>query len=192
MKFLSVLIFALLLIIHVNSQPIDESSDEEFAQRMKSTRALADCTNWYGREPEASVHLAKILSAPCSIPPTFPPNLKDGWTTDPGCDAKKQPNTCSYHVGAWGCYRHSFKNTGPGAQACYDRKGNWLSDTWQGAGTLDAETALGSIFQQLRHYTADVVPYDNCCTTSGLPQPSTCNLYFEKRPTGICEVKPAV
>jgi len=90
-------------------------------------------------------------------------------------------------VGATGCYRHAYKNTGPGAQACYDKNGNWLSDVWLGAGTLDVETPLGNIFQQLKHLTEDVTPYDNCCKDKSLPQPGTCNLYFEKRPPGECQ-----
>jgi len=157
-----------------------------------SSRGLQDCINWYKKEPNPSVHLSKTLDPPCRCPKSFPSKLIGGWTTDPGCDAKKQPNTCDYHKGAFGCYRHSFKTTGPGAQACYDKDGNWIADTWKGAGTLDAETPLGSLFQQLRHYNADVVPWNNCCKDNKVPQPSTCNMYFEKRPPGKCVDKPAI
>ncbi|CAF2676821.1 unnamed protein product [Rotaria sp. Silwood2] len=103
-----------------------------------------------------------------------------------------QPYTCKYHVGAWGCYRHSFGKTGPGAQACYDKQGNWIADPWKGAGTLDAETASGSLIQTQKHYYADVLPYDNCCKGADLPQPRTCNMYFEKRPPGACVQKPTL
>ena len=155
-------------------------------------RALADCKNWYAKQIDPEIHLKKTLKPPCRIPTSFPSKLVDNWSTDPGCDAKKQPNTCSYHVGAYGCYRHSFQRTGPGAQACYDKNGNWLADPWLGAGTLDVETPLGSLFQQLKHVDVDVTPYNNCCKDKALPQPATCNMYFEKRPPGQCEDKPAI
>ena len=156
------------------------------------SRSQAKCIDWHKKELDPAVYLAKTLNPPCRIPPSFPTTLKDGWKTDPGCDAKKQPNTCSYHVGANGCYRHAITKPGPGAQACYDKKGDWISDPWEGAGTLDKHTPLGSLFEQLNHYNHDVVPFDNCCRTEGNPQPSTCNLYFEKRPPGVCEDKPAI
>lgn len=156
------------------------------------SRSVAKCTDWHKKEASPEVHLAKTLNPPCSIPSTFPKELKDGWKTDPGCDASKQPNTCSYHKGAHGCYRHAKSRTGPGAQSCYDRQGNWIADPWKGAGTLDKHTPLGSLLEQLNHYNHDVVPWENCCNTAGNPQPTTCNLYFEKRPPGVCEEKPAI
>ena len=161
-------------------------------ERQVGQRSLASCTSWYKKQIDPAEHLKKTLSPPCKIPATFPSKLLNGWSTDPSCDAKKQPNTCSYHVGAYGCYRHAFKSTGPGAQSCYDKDGVWISDPWKGAGTLDVETPLGSLFQQLRHVTADVTPYDDCCKDKSAPQPSTCNMYYEKRPPGQCQDVPAI
>ena len=158
-----------------------------------NSRASSDCIDWYAKQIDPEEHLQNTLKPPCQVPTSFPAKLIDGWLTDPGCDASKWPKaTCGYHEGAHGCYRHSFKSTGPGAQACYDQDGSWLSDPWRGAGTLDVETPLGSLFQQLQHYTTDVKPYDDCCKTSSQLKASTCSLYYEKRPPGQCEDKLAV
>ena len=151
----------------------------------------ANCRSWYDKQGDPKELLAKTLNPPCQIPATFPSTLIDGWKTDSGCDASKQPNTCDLHQGAYGCYRHSVASTGPGAQACYDQQGQWISDPWKGAGTLDAETP-SNLIQNLLHFTADVLPYYDCCTSEGSPQPETCNLYYEKRPPGQCEDKPAL
>jgi hypothetical protein len=112
--------------------------------------------------------------------------LTGGWSVDDGCDAAKQPNTCGLHVGAHGCYRHALARTGPGAQACYDPNGIWISDPWKGAGTLDKENPLGGFLQVILHGIVDVIPYQQCCQTNPV-QPQFCNLYFEKRPPGQCE-----
>ncbi|CAF5162095.1 unnamed protein product [Rotaria magnacalcarata] len=82
---------------------------------------------------------------------------------------------------------NALKNTGPEAQACYDRSGQWISDPWLGAGTVDKETPLGSIIQQGKHVFADVLLYYSCCKTRIAPQPDTCNRCYEKRPSGQCE-----
>jgi hypothetical protein len=160
-------------------------NDGNLNQNDKLTRIPA-CQNWYNGEGDPQVHLDKTLKPPCKISPKFPRTLTQGWSVDDGCDAAKQPDTCGLHVGAYGCYRHSFASTGPGAQACYDQQGNWIADPWQGAGTLDAETPLGGLIQALRHYIADVKPYYDCCRTNPVQTPY-CNLYFEKRPPGVCE-----
>jgi hypothetical protein len=186
---ISKLLFFIVVISKLDSLVINEN-DNGLPQNELSNRAIADCTNWYKKQINADEHLRKTLKPPCRIPSTFPKKLIDGWSVDPGCDASKQPNTCGYHPGAHGCYRHSHKSSGPGAQSCYDKTGVWLADPKIGAGTLDVETPLGSFIQQLKHYQADVKPYTDCCPNG--PLSNTCDLYYEKRPPGECENKPAV
>jgi hypothetical protein len=158
-----------------------------FVINENSRGAVDDCLSWYNKQPDPQVHLKNTLTPPCRIA-AFNTAVPGGWQVDPGCDAKKQPSnsTCGYHKGAHGCFRHSFKTTGPGAQACYNKAGNWISDVWLGAGTLDVETPLGSLIQQIRHYNADVKPYDNCCTAKGTTK-ETCDKYYQKRPPGQCQ-----
>jgi hypothetical protein len=147
---------------------------------------IAACQNWYNKEGDPNLLLAKTLKPPCKISSTFPRILTYGWSVDSGCDAAKQPNTCGLHKGAHGCYRHALEKTGPGAQSCYDPAGIWIADPWKGAGTLDAENPLGGPIQSIKHGIADVIPYYQCCDTSPV-QTDCCNLYFEKRPPGVCE-----
>jgi len=184
-------LLVLLLVTLINGHPsnVDNGNSKE---NEILTRDLLGCRSWYRGEGDPSILLAQTLNPPCSIPPTFPETLLDGWVVDPGCDAAQQPNTCGLHKGAHGCYRHAFASTGPGAQACYDQNGQWISDPWKGAGTLDAETPLGDLAQQARHGIVDVATYYSCCTTWLAKQPETCNLYYEKRPPGQCEDKPAI
>ncbi len=144
------------------------------------------CQNWYNKEGDPNILLALTLNPPCKIPITFKPTMTNGWSVDPGCDASKQPNTCNLHVGAHTCYRHAKASTGPGAQACYDPQGNWISDVWKGAGTLDAETPLGGLIQTIKHGIVDVIPYNDCCQNSNTAD-NACHLYYEKRPPGQCE-----
>jgi hypothetical protein len=144
------------------------------------------CQNWWNNQGDPNLLLAKTLKPPCKISPKFPETLTYGWSVDSGCDAAKQPNTCDLHKGAWGCYRHALANTGPGAQACYDQAGNWISDPWQGAGTLDKETPLGGFIQALKHGIEDVIPFNNCCVNTQMEK-VCCSLYYEKRPPGVCE-----
>jgi len=180
----------LLIIALINGLPFDANNKNQAAKEAL-IRNPFNCPAWYAAEGDPNVLLAKTLNPPCQIPSTFPPNLLGGWVVDPGCNASSQPNTCDLHKGAYGCYRHAFASTGPGAQACYDQLGQWIADPWKGAGTLDAETPLGDLAQQALHGIADVVPYYTCCR--GLfSQTQTCNLYYEKRPPGQCENKDAV
>lgn len=182
-----VLLFVVMLI---NGLPFD-ADNKNSKQPGVLTRGQASCEKWHAGEPDPQIYLDQTLKPPCQIPPSFPTPLIDGWIVDPGCDASKDPaSTCDLHKGAHGCYRHSYKSSGPGAQACYDKNGKWISDPWLGAGTLDVETPLGSFIQQALHGIADVLPYYDCCTDSA-PQPYTCNLYYAKRPPGVCEDKPA-
>ncbi len=102
---------------------------------------------WYAVEPDPKPLLARTENPPCNIPSTFPATLLGGWSVDPDCDAQEQPDTCELHKGAYGCYRNAKASTGPGAQACYDKNGKWISDPWKGAGTLDTETPLGDLTQ---------------------------------------------
>lgn len=183
-------IFIVLVIALVNGHPFD--INEKVLDQQEPVVRSESCRSWYNKQGDPKELLAKTLKPPCKIPPSFPRTLIDGWTVDSGCDAAKQPNTCSLHQGAHGCYRHSFEQKGPGAQACYDPQGHWISDPWKGAGTLDAETPSGNLLQQFAHAVADVFPYNDCCVTTSSPQPETCNLYYEKRPPGECEDKPAV
>jgi hypothetical protein len=184
-------LFLFFLVALVNGLPFTADKQNSNQQGIES-RDSSSCDSWYNGEGDPSVLLAQTLNPPCKVPAPFPPSLLDGWTVDPGCNASKQPNTCDLHKGAYGCYRHAFKSTGPGAQSCYDQSGHWIADPWAGAGTLDAQTPLGGLIQQALHGIVDVIPYYNCCQTSGAPQPATCNKYYEKRPPGQCEEKPAV
>ncbi|CAF1478535.1 unnamed protein product [Adineta ricciae] len=150
------------------------------------------CIKWDKNEPNPEPLLQKIRDCPCIIPTSFPKEIYDGaetWKTDAGCMASKQPKTCEYHKGAYGCYRHAFKSSGPGAQCCYDKAGNWMSDPFQGAGTLDRERAPDSILsliQLKKHNDHDVIPWNNCCKNTGMAV-DYCRLYFNKRPPGKCQ-----
>lgn len=150
------------------------------------------CQQWHQAEPDPEIFLAKTRNCPCSVSTAFPSSFHDGlktWKVDAGCDASKQPNTCQYHQGAYGCYRFAYQNTGPGSQCCYYKNGTWISDPFQGAGTLDRERApdnLWNVFQWIAHNNHDVIPWDNCCKDSSMPK-EICQLYFEKRPPGQCQ-----
>ncbi|CAF0900289.1 unnamed protein product [Adineta steineri] len=178
---------ALLLVLSVAGFElgnIDENSNEQ----LMAGRGYVDCLIWYATQGDPNKLLAKTKKPYCQVPATFPSTLPGGWSVDTSCDAAKQPNTCSLHAGAYCCYRNALKSTGPGAQACYDKSGQWISDPWLGAGTVDKETPLGNIIQQAKHGVADVIPYYSCCVlTLFAPQPETCNRYYEKRPPGQCE-----
>ncbi|CAF1185658.1 unnamed protein product [Rotaria sp. Silwood1] len=163
------------------------TDNENLDQQAMLHRGLPSCSVWYWSQPNPEILLAKTLKPPCNISPTFPSTLPGGWSVDPGCDASQQPNTCDLHKGAYGCYRSALSTTGPGAQACYDKNGQWISDPWKGAGTLDAETPLGDIIQEAKHVVADVLPYYSCCKTSIFFQTYNCNHYYEKRPPGQCQ-----
>ena len=184
------ILLIVLIIALVNGIPF--TADKELFDQQGVLGRSASCRSWYNKQGNPNELLAKTLKPPCKIPSTFPSSLLDGWKVDSGCDASKQPNTCDLHKGAHGCYRHAFASKGPGAQACYDKEGQWISDPWKGAGTLDAETPSNNLMQQMAHAVADVFSYYDCCQTSSSPQPETCNLYYEKRPPGQCEDKPAV
>lgn len=180
------ILLALLPIAWPNGIPFDATNTNSNEDEIL-TRDAASCTAWYLTQPSPKELLARTIKPPCSILSTFPPTLPGGWSVDPGCDASKQPNTCDFHIGAHGCYRNTIASTGPGAQACYDAKGQWISDPWKGAGTLDVETPLGDLVQQGKHLIVDVVPYYSCCKTSLFFQKTVCNLYYEKRPPGQCQ-----
>ncbi|CAF1208557.1 unnamed protein product [Adineta steineri] len=149
-------------------------------------------------ETEESDASDRVLKPLCQVPSIFPRQLNEGWVVgegwvvDEACDPLKQPKTCDYHKGAYGCYRFAYSNTGSGAQACYDKNGNFISDPWKGGGTVDQETLSGDLIQSARHVACDVVSYYSCCQTFFSLQPYTCNLYYEKRPTGQCENKTAI
>lgn len=103
----------------------DGNIDYEF---MLSSRGFVHCKIWHALEGDPNELLAKTPKPPCHVPTTFPRTLPGGWSVDSACDSEKQPNTCSLHVGAYCCYRNAFKHSGPGAQACYDQSGKWISD----------------------------------------------------------------
>jgi hypothetical protein len=157
-----------------------------------ATRNIAACEKWYKAEPPASVFLEQTRKCPCRISAKFPKEFSDGsaiWKTDAGCTASSQPNTCSYHKGAHGCYRFAYKSKGPGSQCCYDKEGIWMSDPHNGAGTLDRERAPDNILNLIQwsaHNKHDVIPWENCCKDPAIPR-TVCQLYFEKRPAGTCE-----
>jgi hypothetical protein len=178
------ILLALSLVVLINGIPFIADNKNPEQGIVKGN--LQACLRWYDNEGDPNVLLAQTAKPPCQVPTTFLPNLAGGWSMDTGCDAAKQPNTCDLHKGAHCCYRHAYASSGPGAQACYDTQGNWISDPWKGAGTLDAVTPLGNFIAVIQHGIRDVIPYYDCCTGS-LPQPSTCNLYYEKRPPGQCE-----
>jgi hypothetical protein len=164
------------------------NKDEQVSSgKFPSSRGLVTCLSWYALQGNPNLILAQTLKPPCTIPTAFPSTLPGGWSVDPECDAAKQPNTCQYHVGAHSCYRHAYRASGPGAQACYKSNGQWISDPWLGAGTVDKETPLGDLIQQGKHVVVDVLPYGDCCKSLGVPQPATCNLYYAKRPPGQCQ-----
>ncbi|CAF0825361.1 unnamed protein product [Rotaria sordida] len=179
-------LLVLLTVTLINGIPFATDNGDSDQQEMLH-RSLPDCLSWYWSQPDPAQFLANTVKPSCSISPTFPPFLPGGWSVDPGCDASKQPNTCDLHKGAHGCYRNAISTTGPGAQACYDVNGQWISDPWKGAGTLDVETPLGDAIQQGLHVVVDVLPYYSCCKTSLLFQKSTCNLYYKRRPSGQCQ-----
>ncbi|CAF0780627.1 unnamed protein product [Didymodactylos carnosus] len=192
-----VLLLALLACVHTNvvleqlpTAADEEVSDADLVKLFGNNRKLSDCTNWHKKEPDPSAILMQVRKSPCRCPPSFPKSFHDGtdeWTTDPGCDASKQPNTCSYHIGAHGCYRHTYTSKGPGTQACYDKNGDWIADPRKGAGTLDKYNAVNqNLFHLLNHYNHDVVPWNNCCDDASLPE-NICDLYYEKRPPGECQ-----
>ncbi|CAF3392778.1 unnamed protein product [Rotaria sp. Silwood2] len=182
-EYISLVLLTISLVKGIPFPPEDETSDKKEI----IARDIGTCYLWYWSQPNPDSLLAKTLKPPCSISAAFPPTLPGGWTTDPGCDASQQPNTCNLHKGAYGCYRHALSSTGPGAQACYDKNGQWISDPWKGAGTLDAETPLGDTIQAGKHFVADVVPYYDCCKLTLFFQKHICNLYYEKRPPGQCQ-----
>ncbi|CAF3005640.1 unnamed protein product [Rotaria sp. Silwood2] len=186
------LLLSFLLALPIASIELRSGDEENFNEHLPSSRGLIDCFVWYSLQGDPSALLAKTAKPPCRVPTSFPRTLSGGWSVDTACDAAKQPNTCSLHTGAYCCYRNALKSTGPGAQACYDEFGQWISDPWLGAGTIDKETPLGSIIQQGKHVFADVLPYYSCCKTLFASQPETCNRYYEKRPPGQCEDKPVV
>ena len=186
MHIVSLLFFAILVISAQGSIGPNSSG-----RTTRSERTIADCQKWYNVEPDPAPLLAKIRKCPCSIPTSFPKEYNDGgakWKTDDGCQAAQQPNTCSYHKGAHGCYRHAYGSSGPGTQCCYNKAGIWISDPFQGAGTLDRECAptnILNIFQWLAHNKHDVIPWDDCCKDPAMPR-EICQLYYEKRPPGEC------
>ncbi|CAF1205759.1 unnamed protein product [Adineta steineri] len=147
-----------------HSSEVEESNEENNA----SDRDLLSCLLWNKLEGDPNELLQK------------------------SCDPLEQPKTCDYHKGAYGCYRFAYSNTGPGAQACYDKNGNFISDPWKGGGTVDQETLSGDLIQLAKHVACDVVPYYSCCQTFFSLQPYTCNLYYEKRLIGQCENKTAI
>ncbi|CAF1587523.1 unnamed protein product, partial [Didymodactylos carnosus] len=147
------------------------------------------CSLWHSRQANASIYLSLIPKCPCSIPTIvsghFPTSFNE-FVTDDACDSSK-PNSCQLHVGATHCYRRSFKISGPGAQCCYDVNGTWITEPEKGAGTLDVQTASGSLYQKwILHIIADVLPYFACCKSIFATKDS-CKLYYEKRPAGECE-----
>ena len=180
----------LLSITSIHALPFADSKASSNEDVILGRTAL-DCSAWYLTQGDPNKLLAQTLKPPCRVPASFPAVLRDGWSTDPECDAAKQPKTCQYHKGAHGCYRHAFKERGPGAQACYDKNGQFIDDVWKGAGTVDAQTPLGDGVQQAAHFVADVVPFYSCCKITFIYNP-LCNLYYEKRPAGQCENKPAI
>ncbi|CAF3005138.1 unnamed protein product [Rotaria sp. Silwood2] len=185
------LIFLLLLsltVVGLNGNIIPDQNGRSAAV----TKKITACQNWYNAEPHPSIFLEQTRKCPCRVPANFPKDLNDGskiWKTDSGCAASSHPNTCSYHIGAHGCYRFGYKTTGPGAQCCYDKEGIWMNDPHKGAGTLDRERAPDNIlnlFQWSAHNKHDVIPWENCCKDLAVPR-DVCQLYFDKRPPGECE-----
>ncbi|CAF1378817.1 unnamed protein product [Adineta steineri] len=164
---------------------------EDAARAQAIARNTAACEKWYKAEPHPLPFLEQTRNCPCRISTSFPKEFSDGgavWKTDAGCGASSQPNTCNYHKGAWGCYRHAYKSKGPGAQCCYDRSGNWMSDPHAGAGTLDRERAPDNILNLIQwnaHNKHDVIPWDNCCKDPSMPR-DVCQWYYDKRPPGQC------
>ncbi|CAF2081934.1 unnamed protein product [Rotaria magnacalcarata] len=155
-------------------------------------KKIALCEAWHNAEPHPSIFSEQTPKCPCHVLASFPKVFNDGskiWKTDPGCIASQHPNTCKYHKGAHGCYRFAYKSTGPGAQCCYNKNGVWIKDPHRGAGTLDRERAPDSFFdlsQLAAHHHHDVVPWENCCKDPAVPR-DVCQLYFDKRPPGVCE-----
>ncbi|CAF0924667.1 unnamed protein product [Adineta steineri] len=149
----------------LHSSEVEESNEEN-----ASDRGLLSCLLWNKLEGDPTELLKKVLKPPYQVPSTFPRQLNEG---------------------AYGCYRFAYSNTGSGAQACYDKNGNFISDPWRGGSTVDQETLSGDLIQSAKHVACDIVPY-SCCQTFFSPQSYTCNLYYEKRPTGQCENKTAI
>jgi len=185
MSSITSILFILSIIALINGIPLtDENGNSVQSKTIKYD--FWACIGWYFSEGDPQRLLAQTVDPPCTISKDFPATLPDGWSVDPECDAKKQPNTCKLHKGAYGCYRYAKADTGPGAQACYTQNGVWISDVWKGAGTVDAETPLGDLGQQLKHFAVDVVPYYTCCNQASTAR-YPCSLYYEKRPSGKCQ-----
>ncbi|CAF0780711.1 unnamed protein product [Adineta steineri] len=110
-----------------HSSEVEESNEENV-----SDRGLLSCLLWNKLEGDPNELLKK---------------LNEGWVVDEGCDPLDQPETCDYHKGAYGCYRFAYSNTGPDAQACSDKNGNFISDPRKGGGTVDKETPSGDLIQ---------------------------------------------
>lgn len=178
-------IFVLSVIVLINGIPFD-AENRNLEEQQILPRGVITCGVWYLSQPDPQTLLAKTLTPKCTIDPSFPPTLPGGWSVDTGCDASKQPNTCDLHKGAYGCYRSALGTTGPGAQACYDKNGHFISDPWKGAGTLDAESPTGGVIQSAKHFLTDVAPYYSCCKVTFF-QEYNCNHYYEKRPPGSCK-----
>ena len=192
---MKIVLFLFLVIANACLYTIAVSDDNLRASTIEQNTNA--CKKWYSGEPNATVFLRETRDCPCRIPTHFAEKLSDGahtWLTDSGCVASKQPNTCSYHKGAHGCYRHGYKSKGPGAQCCYDREGNWIKDEFAGGGTLDRERAPDNILNLIQwnaHNKHDVIPWNNCCKEPGMPT-AVCILYYEKRPSGNCKVYPDI
>ena len=134
------------------------------------------CLAWYAVQGNPNTLLAQTPTPPCTVPTTFPATYQ-GWSIEPVCNPNSLLPGCLFHDGAYACYEKAFGSTGPGGEACYDKNGNWISDPFKGAGTVDKETPLGGTDQELNHVTADVLPYLNCCGTNPALPLATCSLY---------------
>jgi hypothetical protein len=154
-------------------------------QASASSRGGIGCYLWYILQGNPNALVTQTPVPPCLIPTTFPATYQ-GWSIEPVCNPNGLLPGCLFHEGAYACYEKAFGSSGPGGEACYDKNGNWISDPFKGAGTVDEETPLGGTDQELKHVTADVLPYLTCCGTNPALPLGTCSLYYEKRPPGYC------
>ena len=130
--------------------------------------------------------MSRISDCPCQMSNGWEKH-RHGFEIDPACDPSKSSSwNCLFHVGATACYRQKSSSTATGAQCCYDKHGDWISNWRNGAGTLDFYyPQTWKHLSTYQHFFSDVLSYLSCCF--GITQIfSTCDQYMKYRPSGQC------
>ncbi|XP_066293398.1 sushi domain-containing protein 2-like [Branchiostoma lanceolatum] len=139
------------------------------------TTAPALCQSWYDEDrllPDFLQELSRDFPCPRTL---FQAREDTGsFQADPACvPTSTSPRNCLYHPGAHHCVLSIGQTSqGSGQQCCYTERRRPVLDG-PGRGTADRIHASS----KLRHYGADIYPWNVCCKLS-----SNCNLYFELRP----------